>query len=167
MTLSMYSASVPVFSRLLKNLRTFLEKAEAYAEQRGFKPDVLVEARLAPDMLPLRFQVQTLTDTVKGCVARLAGKEIPAWPDEEKTIADLKARLQKAIDYLETYSAADIDGSEGKTITMKIGGKEREIDGLSYLLGRALPNGYFHTTTAYAILRHNGVPLGKSDFLAQ
>ena len=165
MPISMYMASVPVLSRMLANLRAMLEKAEAYAGERKFKADVLVNQRLAPDMLPLSSQIQIATDTAKGAVARLAGRDVPSWPDNESTFADLKARVQKAIDYLATYKTADLDGTENKLVTIKIGGEDVSMRGEDYLLGRATQNLYFHVTTAYAILRHNGVPLGKRDYL--
>jgi hypothetical protein len=154
----MYTASVIVFTRMLTNLLGILEKAEAYADERKFKADVLVNQRLAPDMLPLSFQIQTATDGAKGAVARLAGREIPVWPDTETTFADLKARVRKALDYLATFKPGDLNGSEEKQIVLKIGGEDVRFHGEEYLLGRATQNFYFHVTTAYAILRHNGVP---------
>ena len=165
MSISMYTASVTVFTRMLTNLLAILEKAEAYAGERKFKADVLVNQRLAPDMLPLSSQIQIATDAAKGAVARLAGREIPSWPDNETTFADLKARVKKAIDYLATYKPADLDGSETKQVVIKIGGEDVSIGGEDYLIGRATQNLYFHVTTAYAILRHNGVPIGKRDYL--
>jgi hypothetical protein len=141
-----------------------LEKAEAYAAERKFKPDVLVNQRLAPDMLPLSFQIQNATDHAKGAAARLSGRELPSWPDEEKTFEDLKARVKKALDYLATFKPEDIDGTENKEITLKRGDKDVTMTGQDYLLGRAQMNVWFHVTTAYNILRHNGVPLGKADF---
>jgi uncharacterized protein len=165
MPISMYTASVTIFTRMLTNLLGILEKAEAYADERKFKADVLVNQRLAPDMLPLSFQIQTATDGAKGAVARLAGREIPVWPDTETTFADLKARVRKALDYLATFKPADLDGSEEKQIVLMIGGEDVRFRGEDYLLGRATQNFYFHVTTAYAILRHNGVPVGKRDFL--
>jgi uncharacterized protein len=165
MPISLYTASETVFTRMLTNLLGILEKAEAYADERKFKADVLVNQRLAPDMLPLSFQIQTATDGAKGAVARLAGREIPAWPDTETTFVDLKARVRKALDYLATFKPGDLDGSEEKQVVLKIGGEDVRIRGEDYLLGRATQNFYFHVTTAYAILRHNGVPIGKRDFL--
>jgi hypothetical protein len=161
---SMYAVSVGVFTRMLTNLGGMLEKAEAYAAERKFKPDVLFGARLAPDMLPLAFQIQNATDHAKGAAARLSGRELPSWPDDEKTFEDLKARVRKALDYLATFKPEDIDGSEDKTITLKRNGQDYTIRGEDFLLGRAQMNVWFHVTTAYAILRHNGVPLGKADF---
>jgi uncharacterized protein len=161
---SMYAVSVGTFTRMLTNLQSMLEKAEAYAAERKFKPDVLVNQRLAPDMLPLSFQIQNATDHAKGAAARLSGRELPSWPDEEKTFEDLKARVKKALDYLATFKPEDIDGTENKEITLKRGDKDVTMTGQDYLLGRAQMNVWFHVTTAYNILRHNGVPLGKADF---
>jgi hypothetical protein len=165
MSISLYAVTVPVYTRLLTALRANLGKAEAYAAEKKFKPEVLVAARLAPDMLPLSFQVQMATDYVKGSLARLSGRDLPAWADEEKTIADLQARIDKALAFAAGFAPADIDGNEQRAITLKTRTGETTLDGQTYLVTRALPNFYFHTTTAYAILRHNGVPLGKSDFI--
>ncbi|MGV3651015.1 MAG: DUF1993 domain-containing protein [Devosia sp.] len=165
MTLSLYAVTVPVYTRLLTALRGNLEKAQAYADEKTFNSDVLVGSRLAPDMQPLSFQVQMATDYVKGPLARLAGREVPSWADEEKTLADLKARIDKALEYAATFTPAEIDGNEARTITLKMRSGETVLDGQTYLLTRALPNFYFHITTAYAILRHNGVPIGKRDFI--
>lgn len=161
---SMYAVSVGTFTRMLTNLQSMLEKAEAYAAERKFKPDVLVNQRLAPDMLPLSFQIQNATDHAKGAAARLSGRDLPSWPDDEKTFDDLKGRVKKALDYLATFKPEDIDGTEDKQITLKRGDKEVTMTGQEYLLGRAQMNVWFHVTTAYNILRHNGVPLGKADF---
>jgi hypothetical protein len=161
---SMYAVSVGTFTRMLTNLQSMLEKAEAYAAERKFKPDVLVNQRLAPDMLPLSFQIQNATDHAKGAAARLSGRELPSWPDDEKTFDDLKGRVKKALDYLATFKPEDIDGTENKEITLKRGDKDVIMTGQDYLLGRAQMNVWFHVTTAYNILRHNGVPLGKADF---
>ena len=161
---SMYAVSVGVFTRQLTNLLAQLEKAEAYAAERKFKPDVLVNQRLAPDMLPLSFQVQNATDHAKGAAARLSGQEMPSWPDDEKTFDDLKGRVKKALDYLATFKPADIDGSEEKVITLKRNGQDYTLSGQDFLLGRAQQNFWFHVTTAYDILRANGVPIGKADF---
>lgn len=167
MTISLHAVTVPVYRRLLTALRANLGKAQAYADERKFKSDVLVGSRLAPDMLPLSFQVQVATDHVKGSLARLSGREAPVWADEEKTIADLQARIDKALEYVAQFSPADIDGNEERMVTLKTRAGEVTMDGQTYLLTRALPNFYFHVTTAYAILRHNGVPIGKSDFVGQ
>ena len=161
---SMYAVSIGVFTRQLTNLAGMLDKAEAYATERKFKPDVLFSQRLAPDMLPLSFQVQNATDHAKGAAARLSGREVPSWPDDEKTFDDLKARVKKALDYLATVKPEDVDGSEEKQITLKRNGQDVVMSGQDYLLGRAQQNVWFHITMSYAILRHNGVPLGKADF---
>jgi uncharacterized protein len=165
MTLSMYSASVPVFSRMLKNLLAVFEKAEAFAAEQNIDLQTFVETRLAPDMIPLSGQVQIATDGAKGVSSRLAQKPLPSWADDEVTFADLKARLQKGIDYLATFTPEEFVGSDDRTVTIKIGGQDTELTGETYLLNRGLPNFYFHVTTAYDILRHKGVPIGKRDYL--
>ncbi|WEJ56831.1 DUF1993 domain-containing protein [Devosia sp. FJ2-5-3] len=165
MTLSMYSASVPVFARMLKNLLAIFEKAEAYAAENGIDLQSFVETRLAADMHPLRNQVQIATDGAKGVPSRLAGKPVPSWPDDEITWADLKVRLQKGIDYLATFSPDDFAGADDRPVTLTLGGKDVEVRGDDYLLNRGLPNFFFHITTAYDILRHKGVPIGKRDYL--
>jgi len=165
MTLSMYSASVTVFSRMLKNLMAIFEKAEAFAAEQNIDLQTFVETRLAPDMIPLSGQVQIATDGAKGVTSRLAGKPLPSWADDEKTFAELKARIQKGIDYLDTFSPEEFVGSDDRTVTIKIGGNDVELSGETYLLNRGLPNFFFHVTTAYDILRHKGVPIGKKDYL--
>lgn len=165
MSLSMYQSSLPVITAMLANLKTILEKGAAYSEKKKIDPAVLPASRLFPDMLPLSKQVQIATDHAKGCAARLAGQEPPAYEDNEKTLAELIARVQKTIDYVNTFNAAQIDGSEERSIELKVGGHELKFIGHVYLLKFALPNFYFHVTTAYNILRHNGVEIGKSDFL--
>ncbi len=165
MTISAYAVTVPVFARMLKNMVNVLEKAETYAAERKFDVNVLMGARLAPDMLPLSFQVQNATDRAKFALSRLAGTDAPSWPDEEKTIAELKERLLKAAAYVESFTEAQLAGSEDKTLTIKFRGQEITAQALDYLLANAMPNFYFHVTAAYAILRHNGVPVGKSDFI--
>lgn len=165
MTLSMYSASVPVFSRMLKNLLAVFEKAEAFAAEQNIDLQTFVETRLAPDMIPLSGQVQIATDGAKGVSSRLAQKSVPSWADDEVTFADLKTRLQKGIDYLATFKPEEFVGSDDRTVTIKIGGQDTELTGETYLLNRGLPNFYFHVTTAYDILRHKGVPIGKKDYL--
>jgi hypothetical protein len=161
---SMYAVSVGVFTRQLTNLLAQLEKAEAYATERKFKVDTLVNQRLYWDMAPLSFQIQTATDHAKGAAARLSGREVPSWADEEKSFEDLKGRVKKALDYLATFKPEDIDGSEDKPITLKRNGQDYTLSGQDYLLGRAQQNFWFHVTTAYDILRANGVPVGKADF---
>lgn len=165
MAISIYSVTVPVLTRQLTALLRILDKAEAYAQERKFNADNFVEARLAPDMHPLKFQIQSASDHAKFIAARLSGKAPPAWADDETSFADLKARLQKAIDYLKGFAEADLAGGDQRDVVQRIGGQERTIKGDVYLLTRALPNFYFHVTTAYDILRHNGAPIGKGDFL--
>jgi hypothetical protein len=165
MTLSMYQASAPRFANLLKNLSTILDKAQAHCEAKKIDPLVLSGSRLFPDMFPLNRQIYVATDTAKGAVSRLAGIEIPKYEDTEQTLAELKARLAKTVDFVMSVPAAKIEGSADKDITMKIGGKDTTLKGAQYLLGHAYPNFYFHCTTAYNILRHNGIEVGKRDFL--
>jgi hypothetical protein len=165
MSISMYQASVPVFLSMLKNLSAILDKAEAFATEHKVAPEVMLNWRLAPDMFPFSRQVQIVADFAKGTTARLAGAEVPSYPDEEKTFADLKARIAKTVKFVQGFSAKDIDGSEGRDITLKIGGQDMHFKGEPYLVHFALPNFYFHATTAYAILRRCGVEIGKRDFL--
>jgi uncharacterized protein len=161
----MYQASVPVFVRMLNNLSAVLDRAAAHAEAKKIDPAVLINARLYPDMLPLSKQVQIATDNAKGAAARLAGQEPPKYDDTEVTFADLKARIQKTVDFLNAFRPEQIDGSDEKTVTLQIRGNPVPFQGLAYLSNHATPNFYFHVTTAYDILRHNGVDIGKSDFL--
>ncbi len=167
MKMSMYQASLPVFKRMLTNLAAILEKGAAYAEARNVDPAVLINARLFPDMFPLARQVQVASDTVKGYAARLAGKEIPKYEDNEKTFPELIARINKTIAYIDTFKPENIDGSEDKPITIALRSGDLQFDGITYLLHFALPNFYFHVTTAYDILRHCGVEIGKQDFLGK
>lgn len=165
MNISMYNASVPQFVRMLNNLKNILDKAASFAEQKRVDTKVLASYRLAPDMLPLSAQVQIACDTAKGCGARLAGVEMPRHEDNEKTIAELAARVDSTIAFLKTLTPDQIDGSEDKHIVLKFPNSSFEFKGLNYLLGFAQPNFYFHCTTAYAILRHCGVEIGKMDYL--
>ena len=165
MTISMYHASIPVLNKALANLSKVLEKAEAHAAAKKIDPAVLVQARLYPNMYPLARQVQIATDVAKGCGARLAGNEPPKFEDNETTFVELQARIAKTLAFLETVTPSQIDGTEEKTVTLLVGGREWTFQGLSYLFDFVLPNVYFHTTTSYAILRHWGVELGKADFL--
>lgn len=165
MPLSMHQASAPVFIQSLKGLATVLRKAAAHAEAKGFDPAALLQARLYPDMFPLTRQVQICTDFAKGSVARLAGEEPPAWPDDETSFADLIARVEKTRAYVAEIAADAVDGSEDRDITLVRRGQESVVKGQAYLLEQAMPNFYFHLTTAYAILRHNGVEVGKKDYL--
>ena len=165
MTISVYDVTVPVFTRMLTNLLAVMDKAEASAAERKFDTAVLADMRLAPDMIPFRGQIMIATDHAKGCVSRLAGREVPSWPDTETSFEELRARIQKALDLMATIKPADLDGSETRDVTLKIGGKDVTMNGLAYVTERALPNFYFHVTTAYAILRHGGVPVGKRDYI--
>jgi uncharacterized protein len=165
-TLSMYQATVPVGQRALRNLRQLLAKGEAHAQAQGYEAGVLLQMRLYPDMFPLLRQVQIATDGVKNAAARLAGVEALRFEDEETTFAQLYDRLDRAIDYLGTFTPEQFDGSEARPITVPRRNKEAlNFDGRTYLLSFVTPNLYFHVVTAYAILRHAGVPLGKAEFL--
>jgi len=165
MSISMHSASVPVFVRMLGNLLHWLDKAEANAQSRKFDAGVLLSTRLAPDMLPLTRQVQIACDTAKFAVARLAGVESPKFEDSETSIAELRERIRKTLDYVQSVPPAQIDGTEGKDVTVPRRDGTMTFTGEVYLKHYALPNFYFHATTAYALLRHNGVDLGKVDYL--
>ncbi|MGH6735249.1 MAG: DUF1993 domain-containing protein [Methyloceanibacter sp.] len=165
MPLSMYQASVPVFVRVLGVLSKVLDKGAAFAEARSIDPSVLVNARLAPDMLPLSRQVQIAGDMVMRGAARLAGQEFPNTADTEKTFPELQERIAKTLRFLDGFTAAQIDGSEERNITVKFGDRSLTFTGQDYLLNFVLPNLYFHVAAAYLILRHNGVELGKRDFL--
>jgi len=164
MTISMYQASVPRFVNILGNLSNILDKAQAYAEARKLTDTSLTAFRLFPDMLPMTAQVQIACDTAKGAVARLAGVDIPAFEDNEKTLAEL-SRVAKTLAFVQTITPQQIDGSEDKDIVLRRGEKETHYKGMQFLLGHAIPNFYFHVTATYAILRHNGVEIGKRDFL--
>lgn len=165
MTISMYQASVPRFVNILGNLATILDKAQAHVDAKKIDAAVLPSFRLYPDMLPLTSQVQIACDTAKGVVARLAGIDIPAFEDNEKTLADLKARIAKTVAFIQTVKPEQVDGSEDKDIVIKRRDKETHYKGMQFLLGHAVPNFYFHVTTTYDMLRHNGVEIGKRDYL--
>ena len=165
MSISMYQACVPPCIRALKNLATILEKGAAHAEARKIDPAVLVNARLFPDMFPLARQVQIAGDVAKAGAARLAGVAPPSYADDEASFPELLERVGKTVAFLETIKPAQVDGSEDRTVTWKIRDKDFSMQGLPYLSNWVLPNVCFHVTTAYAILRHNGVELGKADFL--
>ncbi len=166
MALSMYQASVPVFIRELHHLSAILKKAATHAEAKKIDPAVLVNARLYPDMFPLSRQIQIATDHARGAGARLAGLERPAYADDETTFDELQARIANTIAYLQALKPAQVDGSEERAVTIPIRGKDTTFKGQAYLFDFAWPNFYFHSVTTYAILRHNGVELGKSDFIA-
>lgn len=163
----MFEASVPVFARSLNNLAAILEKAAAHAEAKKIDPAALINFRLYPDMLPLLKQIQIASDSAKGGVARLAGEEPPKYEDNETTFADLVTRLRKTVAYLQTIKPAQVDGSEDKTVSWKTQTATRTMQGLPYLVSHVTPNVYFHVTTAYAILRHCGIEIGKPDYLGK
>ncbi len=166
MTISMYSASVPVFQQMLQALDALLAKADAHAAARKIEPDALLRARLFPDMFALTRQVQIACDFAKSVPARLAEVEVPAYDDTEQTFADLHARIARTLEFLHGLDATKFAGSESRNIVLRPGTpKERTLDGQAYLLAYGLPQFFFHLTTAYALLRHNGVELGKKDFM--
>ena len=165
MAISMYLVSAPRFANTLKNLSTILDKAQAHVEAKKFDAAAFTTYRLYPDMFPLTRQIQAACDAAKGAVARLAGVDVPKHEDTEQTFADLKARIAKTIDFINTVKPAQVDGSEEKEIVLKMRSGEVKFKGMQYLLGHAQPNFYFHVTTAYNILRHNGVELGKKDYI--
>ncbi len=167
MSLTMYQASIPTFTRMLENLSKILEKAAVYAETRKIDPAVLVNGRLAPDMYPLSKQIQIATDMVKGCAARLAGVEVPKYEDNETSLADLKARIAKTVAFMHSVTPEQVNGSETRDITLTLRGKEIHYQGQPYLFDFVIPNFYFHITMTYAILRHNGLDIGKMDYLGR
>jgi len=164
MKVSAYSLLVEQNARMLQNLSTVLDKGIASAQARKFDPNVLVNSRLAPDMFPLSRQVQIACDMVKNGVARLAGIEAPKHEDNEQTMEELKARIAKAIDFVKSVPEKALEGSEDRDVKIPLRDRTLEFKGLTYLRGFVLPNMYFHITMTYAILRHNGVELGKPDF---
>ena len=165
MSITMHSASVPIFVRMLSNVNVWLDKAETHASAKKFDSSVYLSARLAPDMLTFTKQIQIACDTAKFCVARLAGVESPKFEDKETTITELRERIDATIAYVKSVPAAQIDGSEEKDITIPRRDGSTIMKGEAYLKHFALPNFFFHVTTAYALLRHNGVELGKMDYL--
>ena len=166
MTLSMHAASVPVFKQMLGSLADVLAKAEAHAADRKIDPNALLQARLFPDMFPLVRQVQIACDFAKSVPARLAGADVPAYEDTEQTFAELQARIAKTLAFIDGLDAKAFDGSEQREIVLRPGTpKERAIGGQAYLLNYGLPQFFFHATTTYALLRHNGVEVGKKDFM--
>jgi uncharacterized protein len=166
MTISLYNASVPVFSQMLTALSAVLKKAENHVAEKNIDPNALLQARLFPDMFPLVRQVQIATDFSKGVTSRLAGADVPSWPDTEVTFADLQALIAKALAHIGSFDAAQFEGSENKEIVLRPGTpKEKKLVGSAYLHHYGLPQFYFHVTTAYAILRHNGVDIGKRDYM--
>jgi hypothetical protein len=167
MSIPMYDATAPVLLRFLGNIGKWLDKAEATAAEKKFDTAVLVRARLAPDMHDLARQIQIATDNAKGCVARLAGEEPPKYEDNETTLAELRARLTKTMDYIASFKPEQFAGSETRDVVLKFPTMTLEFKGSDYVTSFLLPNFYFHVSMAYAILRHNGVPVGKLDFLAK
>ncbi len=167
MALSLYDVSVPVFTRGLGQLAHILEKGLAHAQAAGTDPSELINARLAPDMFTLAGQIQSASDAAKFGVARIAGVTAPSFPDTEATYAELQARVAKTVEYLQTVDRASIDGAEEREVTMKVRGNELKFTAQRYLLQFSLPNFFFHLTTAYDVLRHSGVPVGKLDYLGR
>lgn len=167
MTLSMYAASVPVFKQILGSLSDIIDKAEAHAIAKKIDPNALLQARLFPDMFPFMRQIMIATDFAKSTSARLAGIDVPKYEDAEQNFADLKARIAKTLAFIDTVTPAQIDGSEERDISTSAGPNSKNFKGQSYLLNYALPQFFFHATTAYAILRHNGVEIGKRDFIGK
>ena len=165
MSLSMYQASIPAFDQMLNNLSAILDKAEAHAVSRNIEPEVLLNYRLSPDMFPFVRQIQVAADLAKGAAARLAGVEVPKHDDTEKSFADLKARLAKTVAFVQSFKPSEIDGSEDRDINLTLGEHTMSFKGQPYLVHFVIPNFYFHCTTAYDILRHCGVELGKRDFI--
>jgi uncharacterized protein len=166
MAISMFSASVPIFARTLGNMPAWFDKAEAHAEARKFDPSAFLALRLAPDMLPMARQVQIASDTCKGCIARLAGVDIPKFEDTEASFADLRTRITRTIEFIRSVPASAIDGSEERDIELPMRGRDPiRFKGEAYLKHFVLPNFFFHCTTAYLLLRHGGVEIGKTDFL--
>ena len=165
MTISMYQASAPRLINSMRNLSAILDKTQIYIDTKKIDPAALLQFRLFPDMLNLTRQFQIASDTAKGVVARLAGVDIPAYEDKETSVAELQARIAKTIAFIEGFTPAQLDGTEDKAIVTKRGDKETHYTGMQFLLGHAIPNVYFHVSIAFAILRHNGVEIGKRDYL--
>jgi hypothetical protein len=165
MSFSLHAAAAPTFTTMLNNLLAWLDKAEAHAQAKKFDPDKFIGMRLTPDMLPFERQIQIATDHVKGCLARLAGSEPPKWDDDEKTLAQLRARIRKALDFAATIAPAQLEGAEAREITLPTPRGPLKMSGERFLVGFSLPNFYFHVTMAYALLRQAGVEIGKMDYL--
>lgn len=165
MSLSIYQTAVRTFTHMFGSLNKLLDKAEADAAQRGYDIAVLLNARLAPDMFPLSRQIQSASDVAKSTMGRLGSVEIPSFPDTETTLPELRERIRKTLEFVESVPAASFDGAESRQVTFKARGHEITFAGDEYILTWALPNFYFHITTAYAILRHNGIGIGKRDYL--
>ena len=165
MSISLYQTTIPGLINSLQNLESILNKAQSFCEERDIKPEVLVNYRLAADMAPLPKQIQIATDTAKGCGARLSGTEAPKYADDETTFEELKARIAKTVEYLKSLDFALFEGVEDKHVELKLPSRTIEFTGLNYVNHFVIPNFYFHITTAYCILRHAGVPIGKMDYL--
>jgi hypothetical protein len=165
--MNLYAATVPQFKRVLTNVELWLDKATAIAESKKFDPNTLLSARLAPDMFPLVRQIQSVCDQCKLTCARLTGKEAPKHPDTEQTFDELRKRLHSVISYLDTFSPADFEGVAERLITTPFFPEGKAMTGADYLIERQLPNVYFHASMTYALLRHNGVDVGKADFIGQ
>ncbi|MGQ0484908.1 MAG: DUF1993 domain-containing protein [Hyphomicrobiales bacterium] len=163
----MFDSSVPVLDQFLKALSAILRKAETHCEAKKIDPEALLKARLFPDMFPFTRQVQLVTDFAKGASARLAGIAVPSFADEEKGFAELQARIARTRDFLATLKKEQFTGAAERTITIKVGGQDMSFTGATYLSGFAMPNFYFHLAAAYNILRHNGVELGKRDYMGR
>jgi hypothetical protein len=165
MSLSMYQASIPVMLQMFGSISAVLDKAAKYCEERKIDPALLAAYRLAPDMIPLSGQVQIMTDQAKGCAARLAGIDIPSYADTEKTLDELKARIEKTVAFVKSLTPEQVNGAEDREVVLKLGGGEMKFTGSQYFFHFFLPNFYFHATTAYDILRHAGLQIGKRDFI--
>ncbi len=165
MSIDIYDQTIAAMSRALLNTDAIVTKGEDWAEERSIDDAVLLQSRLFPDMLPFVSQIRIATDTAKGAAARLSGSELPSWPDDETTFDEVHARIRKALDFLSSFKREQFTASEKKDIELKLGKEIVNFSGQDYVLGFVLPNFYFHLTTAYNILRHNGVPIGKRDFL--
>jgi uncharacterized protein len=170
-TISMYATSIPVFQNHLKALDAIVDKAAAFAKEKDFDPDILVNTRLRPDMFPLSRQIQIATDLAKGAASRLSGAMPPSYEDDEKTLSDLKARIAKTLEHLATFKPEQIDGSEERKINFAVGplGNRRDLafTGQSYLISFVLPNFFFHCTMTYALFREAGLDIGKRDYLGE
>ncbi len=168
MAQTMHTMSAPLFIRMLENMAAWLDKAQDHADRRGFDSDNYLALRLAPDMLPFSRQVQIASDSVKSCFARLAGEEPPKWPDDEKSLAELRARIERTLDYARAVDPAKITDTEDREIVMPAGPERTiKLSGENFLKGYAIPNFYFHATMTYALLRQAGVALGKMDYLGE
>lgn len=165
MSFSMYQASVPALLQILGSMSTILDKAAQHCTERKIEPSAILSFRLSPDMFPFTRQIQIMTDQAKGCMARLAGVEVPAYSDTEASFEELKARIAKTVAFVKSFQPGQIEGSETREVVLKVGGNDMKFTGSQYLVNFVLPNFYFHATTAYDILRHCGLQIGKRDFL--